>query len=127
MPDLVSRHDPQPLSDPLLARLHRQVVARSTGAARTRTGEEEGETMNKRGILFRPHPRGTQREPGGQRGDWWVSFMCADGHRHCQKIGPKGVAREEHGRIRARVRREGYWPAKEQRGRPILLAICSAW
>jgi integrase len=73
----------------------------------------------RRGVLWRPHPRGSQRLPGGARGDWWVSFVCADGHRHRLKIGAKGAAREEHGRLRARVRREGYCPDRERRARPM--------
>ena len=75
--------------------------------------------MNTRGIFFRPHHHGTQRLPGGKRGEWWVSFVCADGHRHRLKIGAKGQAREEHGRLRGRVRRAGYCPDRERRALPI--------
>jgi hypothetical protein len=48
---------------------------------------------NERGILFRVHPRGSQRHPDGRRGEWWISYVCAAGHRHREKIGPKGLAR----------------------------------
>jgi integrase len=74
-----------------------------------------------RGILWRPNPRGSQRLPGGERGDWWASFVCADGHRHRQKVGAKGLAREAHGQVRMRVRREDYCPAAEKRARPITI------
>jgi integrase len=72
-----------------------------------------------RGILFRPNPRGSQRLPDGRRGDWLVSYVCAAGHRHREKIGPKGLAREEHGRLRVKVRREAYCPAAVRRQRPV--------
>ena len=75
--------------------------------------------MSERGILFRANPRGTQREPGGRRGDWWISYVCASGHRHREKVGAKSTARAEHGMTRAKVRREGYCPAAVRRARPI--------
>jgi integrase len=75
-----------------------------------------------RGILWRAHPHGSQRLPGGERGDWWVSLVCADGHRHRLKIGAKGAARDEHGRLRARVRREAWCPDRERRAKPLGLA-----
>ena len=74
-----------------------------------------------RGILWRAHPRGTQRLPTGARGDWWVSFICAAGHRHRLKAGAKGVAREEHGRLRTRIRHERWCPDQERRARPLSL------
>jgi integrase len=76
---------------------------------------------DQRGILWRAHVHGTQRLPGGERGDWWVSVVCAAGHRHRLKIGAKGQAREEHGRLRARIRREGWCPDRERRARPLSL------
>jgi integrase len=72
-----------------------------------------------RGVRWRAHPRGSQRLPGGARGDWWVSIVCADGHRHRLKIGAKSAAREEHGRLRARIRREGWCPDRERRAKPL--------
>jgi integrase len=79
-----------------------------------------GSNGNQRGILFRAHPRGSQRLAGGLRGDYWVSYCCALGHRHREKIGPKSAAREEHSELRKRVRREGYCPRVETKKRPIL-------
>ena len=73
-----------------------------------------------RGVLFRPHPKGSQKLPGGMRGDWWVSYCCALGHRHREKIGPKSVAIEEHHRLRLRVRREDYCPRLEKTAKPVL-------
>jgi integrase len=78
--------------------------------------------MKQQGLLFRPHPRGTQRDAQGQRGDWWISFVCTEGHRHRSKIGAKAAARAEHGRIRALIRREGYCPIQAQQTRPLALA-----
>jgi len=54
------------------------------------------------------------------RGDWWVSYCCALGHRHREKIGPKSVAIEEHHRLRLRVRREDYCPRLEKTAKPVL-------
>lgn len=79
-----------------------------------------GSKGKERGILFRSHPRGSQRLTGGLRGDWWVSYCCGLGHRHREKIGPKSVARDEHASLRQRVRREGYCPRVETTRRPIL-------
>jgi integrase len=73
-----------------------------------------------RGILFRPHPHGGQRLVGGLRGDWWVSYFCALDHRHREKIGPKAVARQEHDRLRLKVRREGYCPRVTKEAKPVL-------
>src|SRR5262245_49272997 len=74
-----------------------------------------------RGILWRSRSKGTQRLPGGQRGDWWTSFMCSHGHRHRQKVGSKTLATEEHGRLRRKVRLEGYCPDHAKRQKPITL------
>src|SRR4029453_14174593 len=74
----------------------------------------------RRGVLFRRHPRGSQRLPGGIAGDWWVSYKCALGHRHREKIGPKSVAIQEHNRLRLRVRREDYCPRLEKSEKPTL-------
>jgi integrase len=77
-------------------------------------------TGKRRGVLFRPNPHGGQRIPGGVCGDWWVSYRCAQGHRHREKVGPKSRAIEEHHRVRLKVRREGYCPRLERQERPIL-------
>ena len=77
--------------------------------------------MMQRGLLFRLHPHGTQRLPDGQRGDWWISYICAAGHRHREKVGPKGRARDEHSQRRLQVRRDAFCPLAERRARPITL------
>ena len=74
----------------------------------------------KRGVLFRPDPGGSQRLPGGLRGDWWVSYCCALGHRHREKVGPKSLALEEHATLRRKVRRDEYCPRLATRATPIL-------
>jgi integrase len=73
-----------------------------------------------RGSLFRQNPNGSQKLAGGVRGDWWVSYKCALGHRHREKVGPKGRAIEEHHRLRLQVRREGYCPRLKKNERPLL-------
>lgn len=79
-----------------------------------------GTATKVRGILWRPGPNGTQTHPATkQRGDWWVSYVCALGHRHREKVGPRALAREDH-RIRTRVRREGYCPRVGREHRPVL-------
>jgi integrase len=78
-------------------------------------------TAKRRGVLFRPNSRGSQRLPGGLLGDYWVSYKCALRHRHREKIGPKSLAIEEHHRLRLRVRREDYCPRLEKSQKPLLL------
>lgn len=80
-----------------------------------------GTTAKMRGVLWRANAKGSQTNPASkQRGDWWVSYVCALGHRHREKIGPKAVARDEHHRLRARVRREAYCPRVGREQRPLL-------
>jgi integrase len=74
-----------------------------------------------RGILFRSHPSGSQRLTGGERGDWWASYYCALGHRHRQKVGSRTLAAEEHGRLRRKVRLEGYCPDQAKRRKPVTI------
>lgn len=77
--------------------------------------------MSHRGILWRAHSHGSQRLPGGARGDWWASYYCALGHRHRQKVGSKTLAAEEHGRLRRKVRFENYCPDQAKRTKPVTL------
>src|SRR5262245_7442024 len=67
------------------------------------------------GILCRLHPHGSQRLPGGARGDWWASFHCTQQHRHRIKVGPKSQALEQHGILRRKARLENYSPNNERR------------
>ena len=59
------------------------------------------------------------------KGDWWIIWFCTLGHRHREKIGARGLAREQHAAKRRAVRearREGreFCPNLEQRQRPIM-------
>jgi hypothetical protein len=76
----------------------------------------------RRGIFFRPNPKGSERRPGGEHGEWWISYVCAAAHRHREKVGPKSRAIEEHHSRRLAVRRENYCPRLVKTAtRPILL------
>ena len=80
-----------------------------------------------RGLLWRANPKGSQTNPTTkQRGDWWVSYCCGLGHRHREKVGPKSLARDEHERVRTRVRRERYCPARERAGRVTVASLLDA-
>src|SRR5262249_9335498 len=97
----------------------------------TKAGHAEGELMattaKMRGLLWRPNPKSSQINPATkQRGDWWVSYMCAIGHRHREKVGPNALAREEHERVRIRVRRDGYCPARERASRVTVASLLDA-
>jgi integrase len=73
-----------------------------------------------RGVLWRDHRRGTQVHPKTRRrGDWWISWKCRHGHRHREKIGPKSLAKEEYGRRRTQVRREGFCLSAPRPERPV--------
>jgi integrase len=59
------------------------------------------------------------------KGAWWIVWFCTLGHRHREKIGTRGVAREQHAARRRAVRearREGreYCPNLAERARPIM-------
>ncbi len=69
-----------------------------------------------RGVLFRPNAKGTTHR-NGTRGDWWVSYLCALGHRHREKIGPYDVAKRTHSKRREQVR-QGYCPRLADEARP---------
>jgi len=62
-----------------------------------------------RGVLFRPNPKGTTHR-SGIKGEWWVSYVCALGHRHREKIGSHDIAKRTHSRRREQVRQDGYCP-----------------
>src|SRR5262245_47556443 len=68
-----------------------------------------GRRLRDRGVLFRPNPRGTTHRTG-TRGEWWVSYVCALGHRHREKIGSHDAAKRTHSRRREQVRQDGYCP-----------------
>jgi hypothetical protein len=50
----------------------------------------------KRGVFWRANSRGSQelRQPGGgrARGDWWIQWYYALGHKHRESVGAKSVA-----------------------------------
>src|SRR5215467_3541179 len=62
-----------------------------------------------RGVLFRPNPKGTTHR-SGIKGEWWVSYVCALGHRHREKIGSHDIAKRTHSRRWEQVRQDGYCP-----------------
>src|SRR5512136_414804 len=82
----------------------------SDEAGRTRLGRAPKRASN-RGVLFRPKAKGTTHR-NGTRGDWWVSYVCALGHRRREKIGAHDVAKRSHSRRREQVR-QGYCPRIE--------------
>ncbi len=69
--------------------------------------------------------RGIFERPLGS-GMWWVRWACHFGHDHRQKIGPKGLAKEEYQARRVAVRTKNYCltraKAEARRHRPTLFA-----
>src|SRR5438093_7212385 len=69
-----------------------------------------------RGVFWRGNPRGGQerRRPsdGRERGEWWIRWVCARGHLHREKIGPKSIAERECDRRRTQARREDFCPQR---------------
>lgn len=51
--------------------------------------------------------RGIFERPKGS-GVWWVRWTCRYGHDHREKIGPKGLAKDQYQSRRVAVRTEGY-------------------
>src|SRR5262249_52886272 len=100
----------------------RQPVCRSTTierrlrSERPRRKEAPGERHPLAGALER-EPAASRRRARGLVG----LNRLRRRHRHRLKIGAKGTAREEHGRLRARIRREAWCPDRERRARPIAL------
>ena len=74
-----------------------------------------------RGVFFRPNTTGTTHR-NGVRGEWWISYFCALGHRHREKISSHDVAKRSHARRREQVRQESYCPriAEAANARPRL-------
>lgn len=63
----------------------------ATGAPETATGKRTKRPPTKaRGVFERD-------------GTWWISWCCTEGHRHRQRIGPHGLAVQEHGARRKEV------------------------
>jgi len=73
----------------------------------------------------------TRRSPVKARGIferdgvWWISWCCTLGHRHREKVGARGLAREQHAARRREVRaarREGreFCPGLQERERPVM-------
>ncbi len=56
-----------------------------------------------RGIFFRLYLKGKAKNEQGQRGDYWIRWHCTEGHRHRERIGPVGLAVQEHGARRKEV------------------------
>ena len=69
--------------------------------------------------------RGIFERPNGS-GVWWVRWTCHYGHDHREKIGPKGLAKEEYQRRKVAVRTEDYCltraEAARRESRPTLFA-----
>lgn len=51
---------------------------------------------------------------------WWISWCCPFGHRHREKVGPKGLAREEYQRRKVKARTESYCPRLAKPFPPML-------
>jgi hypothetical protein len=84
-------------------------------------------TAKVRGVVWRANPNGSQTNPATKgRGDWWVSYFCAVRHHHREKVGPKALAREEHERLRTRVRRDNYCPKRAAVARVTVAEILAA-
>jgi integrase len=70
------------------------------------------------GVYWRPRASGeeTVRLPNGerQRGAWWISWTCRDGHLHREPIGPKQLAIDTYQDRKARTRADGYCPRRAQ-------------
>lgn len=58
--------------------------------------------------------RGLFERPRGS-GVWWIEYHDAEGRRHREKIGPKGLARRVYEKRRTEVREERYFPPGRQR------------
>ena len=82
-------------------------------------------TSGKRGVFWRPNPRGSQelRQAGSRvRGDWWMRWTCGLGHLHRELGGAKSMAEAECERRRTQARRDGFCPRVSVPGRPVLFA-----
>jgi integrase len=78
-----------------------------------------------RGVFWRANSGGSQRIPGGSRGDWWARWACGCGRLHRALIGPKAFARHECERRRTRARVEGWCPTREQERRVTVKGLLS--
>ncbi len=72
--------------------------------------------------------QGAKRRARGlfeQDGAWWICWFCAQGHRHREKIGPKGLALTEYQKRKVAVKTQGYCLTQARRDRPTLFSIAS--
>jgi integrase len=56
------------------------------------------------------------------RGDWWIQWHCALGHKHRESVGPKSVAEHEVTKRRTQARTEGFCLSETKRNRPVLFS-----
>lgn len=68
---------------------------------------------NRKGEAMKKNERGIFERPKGSK-VWWIRYACKYGHLHREKIGPKGLAKDEYERQKVRARREGYCPTHER-------------
>jgi hypothetical protein len=52
--------------------------------------------------------RGVFLKPGKEAGVWWIRWWCPFGHRHEERIGPRGLAEEMVEKRRVAVKTEGF-------------------
>src|SRR5215469_2485238 len=80
-----------------------------------------------RGVFWLDHERGSQTHPDTRSlGDWWIVWKCRNGHRHREKVGPRGLAKEQYQRRRTQVRAEGFCLRTQKRATPVLFGDLAA-
>ncbi len=52
--------------------------------------------VKRRGVVFRPDPKGRGEDATGRRGNWCTSWYCTEGEWHREIIGPYGLAVREY-------------------------------
>jgi len=91
-------------------------------------GEPKKPMEKERGVFWRDHPRGSQTHSDTKRrGDWWVCWKCRRGHRHREKIGPRGLAKERYQQRRTQSRLDGFCLEVQRREQgPVLFTDLTA-
>jgi len=55
-------------------------------------------------------------------GVYWIRWACPHGHLHREKVGPKGLARQEYEKRKVRARTEGYCPRRVAAPKAVIVS-----
>ncbi len=73
-----------------------QVEEVARGLEKPSKRKRKATPVKRRGVCFRPDPKGRGEDATGHPGNWWTSWFCTEGHWHRESIGPYALAVREY-------------------------------